>query len=63
MYKSITGRGIKEVAAVNTWASVQRNIPTLDNSLVIDSFQKINLSKTEFLPAFLSMVKFGPGFE
>jgi len=63
MYRSITGRGIKEVAAVNTWVSVQRNISILDNSLVIDSFQKINLSKREFLPAFLSMVEFGPGFE
>jgi hypothetical protein len=63
MYRSITGKAIKEVAAVNTWVSVQRNISILDNPVVIDSFQKSNFPKTEFLPAFLSMVKFEQGFE
>ncbi len=63
MYRGITGKSIKEVAAVNTWVSVRRNIAFLNNIPVIENFQKLNLSKKEFLPTLLSTVKFGQGFE
>jgi hypothetical protein len=63
MYRSITGRGIKEVAAVNAWVSVCRNLPILDNSVVIKHLRELNLPKTAFLSTFLSAAEFGPGFE
>ncbi|MGE0468143.1 MAG: hypothetical protein AB7L09_03675 [Nitrospira sp.] len=62
MYRSVTGTFIKEVAAVNAWVSVQRNITLLNNIAVIEHFQKLNLPKTEFLTTFLSL-EFRPGFE
>ncbi len=63
MYRSITGRVIKEVAAVNAWVSIRRNLPIFYNSVVIEHLRRLNLPKTAFSDTFLSTAKFGPGFE
>jgi hypothetical protein len=63
MYRSVTGKFLKEVCAVNAWVSVRRKLPIFENDAVIEYFSKLNLSKTEFLPAFFSVAQFGHGFE
>lgn len=63
MYRSITGKGIKEVVAVSAWVSVRRNLLILDNSVVIEHLRRLNLPKKAFLDTFLSTAEFGPGFE
>lgn len=64
MYRSITGKMIKEVCAVNAWVSVRRNLPILDNPTVVEYMRGLNLPKEIFLQTLLLRTEFiGPDFE